>query len=46
MKIWHAQFGAGEVLKVSRGSRTILQVEFPDMDPVKVVSDFVSPYEG
>ena len=45
MSVWHAQFGAGKVLGVTRGVRTILRVSFPDMQPIKVVSDFVSPYE-
>jgi DNA helicase-2/ATP-dependent DNA helicase PcrA len=46
MSVWHAQFGAGKVLDVTRGARTILRVSFADMEPIKVVSDFVSPYEG
>jgi DNA helicase II / ATP-dependent DNA helicase PcrA len=46
MRVWHAQFGAGTILKVSRGVRTILQVQFKGMDVCKVVADFVSPYEG
>ncbi len=46
MRVWHAQFGAGTIRKVSRGVRTILEVEFSGMDVCKVVADYVSPYEG
>jgi hypothetical protein len=46
MRVWHAQFGLGEVNAVHRGSRLTLSVEFADVGTLKVVADYVSPYEG
>ena len=43
--VWHAQFGAGQIIEIQRGMRTVLTVEFPGMEPVKVVSDYVSVYD-
>ncbi len=45
-RVWHAQFGAGTILNVTHGVRLILNVQFDGMEPMKVVSDFVSVYDG
>ena len=46
MMVWHAQFGAGRVLKVKGGMRTMLDVDFPDIGRKTIVARFVSPYDG
>ncbi|MGC6416631.1 MAG: ATP-dependent helicase [Bradymonadia bacterium] len=46
VRVWHAQFGAGTVLELTHGVRLVLKVEFEGMEPMKVVSDFVSLYDG
>ncbi len=46
MKVWHAQFGLGQVTEIHRGSRLTLSVSFEDIGTLKIVSDYVSPYEG
>ena len=46
MMVWHGQFGAGRVLKVKGGMRTMLDVDFPDIGRKTIVARYVSPYEG
>jgi DNA helicase-2/ATP-dependent DNA helicase PcrA len=46
MRVWHAQFGAGEVKGVRRGMRPLLTVDFPDIGERKIDARFLSPYDG
>ena len=46
MMVWHGQFGAGRVLKVKGGMRTMLDIDFPDIGRKTIVARFVSPYDG
>jgi len=46
MKIWHADFGVGEVLRVRMGMEVRLDIRFAELGTRTVVARFVSPYEG